>query len=581
MKRWIAVGLLLIISCGTVTYLLDKRENLGLTTHLLLVNELVSHSSRPVLCYLDLKSLRFQANDNPFRHLKLTVVGADDFEVDSEVFDSIPLGTPLVLSVEVWQSFFDRIRGQNVSKSVASGVYDRALERICERLLKGRTQAYLRFNPEMEVPGSTHPWQGFPKDYIESFHHVSTFVKKFAPQVKILWGPAGYPGTMEHYPGDEYVDAVSVTLKPEAENSLDAYPNDYTLSYDFKRRLHRLRFLQKPVFILGSQNTTKEWNDDQIERYLKEIGKDWDLVSSYNQPLDQGYLNTDYRKGALNLGLYDPIGRLVNQPEINTEHYFIDFLATQDDTLWNRLKASINRGHDLIVTFEPKFPEGEVQDTMVLKNITDGKYDRNLRNFYRLLRKLKGKIYLRFAQEMEIPIHRYPWQSKDPADYIKAYRYFMNFEKELPSSVERVWGPAGDRGSIEWYPGDDVVDYVSIAIYGLPDKNITDPNQQESFEKIFARKSWRLRFINKPIFITEFGVKGPEDYQTVWLENAAKTINANPNIVGINYFNLSDVPKAWGDIQPPDWSLSEQTFRTFIYALSPSLCNDGGQQNSF
>ena len=176
-------------------------------------------------------------------------------------------------------------------------------------------------------------------------------------------------------------------------------------------------------------------------------------------------------------------------------------------------------------------------------------------------------MYLRYSHEMEIPITRYPWQSKDPITYIKSFRYFMNFKTPLPSNIKRIWGPAGDRGSLEWWPGNDVVDYISIAIYGLPDKNITDPKKQESFKTIFNRKTWRLRFVDKPIFITEFGVKGPEELQTKWLEDAAKVIVANPQVMGINYFNMTDTPKAWGEIKPPDWSITKKSFQNFIEAL--------------
>jgi beta-mannanase len=168
---------------------------------------------------------------------------------------------------------------------------------------------------------------------------------------------------------------------------------------------------------------------------------------------------------------------------------------------------------------------------------------------------------------MEIPIARYPWQSQDPVEYIKSFRYFMTFKDSLPESLKRVWGPAGDRGSIEWWPGNDVVDLMSIAIYGLPDKNITNPKKQESFSSIFNRKIWRLRFIDKPLFITEFGVKGPEEFQTKWLEDAAIIIRDNPQIIGVNYFNMTDTPKAWGKIKPPDWSISKKTFHHFLDAL--------------
>jgi beta-mannanase len=76
-----------------------------------------------------------------------------------------------------------------------------------------------------------------------------------------------------------------------------------------------------------------------------------------------------------------------------------------------------------------------------------------------------------------------------------------------------------------------------------------------------------MRFAPKPIFITEFGVKGPEDYQKNWLLKATETINNSPELVGINYFNSPDVPQAWGDIEAPNWSVSPATFRAFADAI--------------
>jgi len=76
-----------------------------------------------------------------------------------------------------------------------------------------------------------------------------------------------------------------------------------------------------------------------------------------------------------------------------------------------------------------------------------------------------------------------------------------------------------------------------------------------------------MRFVAKPIFITEFGVKGPEEYKTNCLENASETIRENHQIVGVNYFNMSDTPKAWGDIEPPDWSISRKSFYHFLEVL--------------
>lgn len=258
---------------------------------------------------------------------------------------------------------------------------------------------------------------------------------------------------------------------------------------------------------------------------------------------------------------------MVEERSVSVEHLFVYFSDIETGKLMKDMNGVISRGNDLIVTLEPGESEGKIEDPEVLKNILKGKYDQVIGEFYSILSTTDQTIYLRFAHEMEIPITRYAWQSKEPIDYIKAYRYFMRFPETNLGNVKKVWGPAGDRGSLEWWPGNDVVDYMSIAIYGLTDKNITDPNQQESFAQAFNRKKWRLRFVDKPIFITEFGVKGEEAYQTNWLEGAAQTLNKNYQVIGVNYFNKTDVPKAWGDIKPPDWSITKNSFHQFLETL--------------
>jgi beta-mannanase len=132
----------------------------------------------------------------------------------------------------------------------------------------------------------------------------------------------------------------------------------------------------------------------------------------------------------------------------------------------------------------------------------------------------------------------------------------------------RVWGPAGDRGAMEWWPGEDVVDFVSIAIFALPGKNITDPKKQEPFRAIYERKFRRIHFAGKPVLVTEFGVKGPEDFKRQWLYGAAGVIEKHKEISGVSYFNLADNPEVWGDIPAPDWSITRATFEKFVEKLS-------------
>ncbi len=484
--------------------------------------------------------------------------------------DSKPLleHGPVLLTVESWGSRQWNAYNNNPLIDIAEGRYDESIVHLCRQLPRQGIGVFVRLNPDMEVPGSRYPWQQYPEIYISAFQRFADLVRKYAPEAHLVWAPAGYPGAMEFYPGDAYVDAASVTVRSRTEAALTAYPIYEEVEYELFRRIHRLRTLDVPIFVLGEGRSVV---DSLSSGVLQAVGDRIASARSLGYEAGQfvGSLGEEEDTGAsedLLVGLYDPMEHLLNEPGIRVEHLFVDFEKLHGGQFSESFSEVIGRGHRPIVTFEPfNLPNGD-SDGDVLRQVTEGRYDDYIRELYRILASTKMRVYLRYAHEMEIPIHRYPWQSKDPLEYIESFRYFMRGDT-VSDNILQVWGPAGDRGSEEWYPGDDWVDYVSIAIYGLPDKNITDPKQQESFARIFDRKMWRMRFIDKPVFITEFGVKGPEDYQTDWMLDAARVLRDDPRIFGVNYFNMSDTPSAWGDIKPPDWSITHATLDTFVAAL--------------
>lgn len=67
-----------------------------------------------------------------------------------------------------------------------------------------------------------------------------------------------------------------------------------------------------------------------------------------------------------------------------------------------------------------------------------------------------------------------------------------------------------------------------------------------------------MRFVDKPFLITEFGVKGPDEFQKAWLENAARKINQAPKITGVCYFNLYDHSGVWRERKVPEWGIKEE-----------------------
>lgn len=470
----------------------------------------------------------------------------------------------VLITVETWLKGTDYT--SNVLKEVTKGRFDKQIRELALLVSKSHHQVFVRWNPDMEVPTDTYPWQfKSPEDYINAFHYFSKKLKAYVPKAQIIWGPSGYPGDTEYWPGNKAVDYASITLGSPSELSAHFYPQDTTVAEMLRHKLHRLRFIDKPVLIMSGNAAKSHLPDSLLNRQKSYYSQYRNIIYSKNNYVDSARIKPV--RTTLKIGVFDPNKKLINQPGITVEHLFTDWGEVERGDFEKKFSGVINRHHEVIVTMEPWKDTSKTPDKAMLQSIMKGRYDPVIKKLFTIISSTQTTVYLRWMHEMEIPIHRYAWQSQDPVTYINAYRYFMQFGGGPGKNVKKVWGPAGDRGSVDFWPGDDVVDFISIAIYGLPDKNITDPEKQEAFSTIFNRKFFRMRFLSKPLFITEFGVKGPEDFQNKWLAKAAQTINANPHVFGACYFNLYDNPKAWGNIKAPDWSITPRSMAAFTNLL--------------
>ncbi len=481
----------------------------------------------------------------------------DDF------YNLIDKSEPLVLTIHALaEPGFSDSYGANLNATIR-GDYDTRIQQLAEKLKAHRAPVYLRWGEAMEVDAQDYPWQlKYHKLYTDAYRHFVMTARAVNPDLKFIWGPAGYPGVEEYWPGADVVDVISVDIAHDSEAQPKPYPPYISTGEELYRKVHRLRFFDKPIAVFAFEDVPVEG----VQEGLKEAVQAQEPIADI--PLGTaGSSQAD--ESSFRVGVYDPKDRLTGLPGVTVEHLFANWADLEKGPFKKDLQDALDRGHEVIVTAEPFKDEEANHDRQVLSKMQHGQYDTYMRDLYEILAQADQTIYLRFAHEMEIPIERYPWQSQDPLEYIMAYRYFMYFPDTFPVNVKRVWGPAGDRGSMEFYPGNDVVDYVSIAIYGLPDKNITDHEQQESFERIFDRKRHRVALSGKPLFITEFGVKGPEDFQAFWLREAAEVLRPQKNeIYGACYFNLYDNPDVWGEgIPAPDWSVEAETFEAFIATL--------------
>lgn len=487
-----------------------------------------------------------------------------------------PSSNTLLLTITMWYSSESTNTIEGALTAISEGSHDKDIKTLCDLLTNIQMPILVRWNPEMETPSPLYPWQNRPPvAYVKAFRHVAKVFRELAPGIRIVWGPTGFPGDLEYWPGSDVVDTVSVTLgSPSEASSTYLYPQGTTMTDILRSKLHRLRFIDKPVLILGSPTVGKDaFNPDSLDTAVLTLRQHYEntardslaLAVDATETTDRRLLADEREPGTRPMvGVFDPQLRLVSEKDVRMEHLFADYSMITNGRLKDAIDRVASRGHDIILTAEPWTTS---VDTQLLVNTSSGRYDSTIRELRNILVSTQRDVYLRWAHEMEIPVTRYPWQSQPPTTYIEAFRHFAHVVRSQTTNIFVVWGPAGDRAALDFWPGADAVDAISLAVYGLPDKDITDHARQNSFRYVLTGKLRRLGFLRKPVLLTEIGVKGPEEYQRRWLEKAARTVNEHPQILIACYFNMPDTPKVWGKIEAPDWSIGKSTFDTFMGAF--------------
>src|SRR5205814_620405 len=103
-----------------------------------------------------------------------------------------------------------------------------------------------------------------------------------------------------------------------------------------------------------------------------------------------------------------------------------------------------------------------------LDQVNAGALDANIRRLGDWIKQAKRPVYLRIGYEFDYPGNRY-----DPAKYVQAFRRIVGiFREQGVDNVATVWhsfASKTDRPMSDWYPGDDVVDWVAVT-YFHPDQ---------------------------------------------------------------------------------------------------------------
>ena len=261
----------------------------------------------------------------------------------------------------------------------------------------------------------------------------------------------------------------------------------------------------------------------------------------------------------LDIGAYDPDLALMDQ-QLDIEQWYV----RQDDPemLAGALAHAENRRTPM-VTLEP-WPSAGPNSQDVLGDVVNGRSDDELRQLARIAAAHRPQVILvRWGHEMELA-NLYPWGDR-PADvYQQAFRHVVEvFRAAGASNVRFVWSPAGNANAVDYYPGEDVVDYVGVTVLGDADWDANFGLPVQSFDDIFGPRYRLLEPFGKPIVISELGVSGTPEYQAEWLRSAAESAVEYPNLRAMVYFDAIN-PHVNGLPTEPDWRISGETARWFM-----------------
>ncbi len=197
------------------------------------------------------------------------------------------------------------------------------------------------------------------------------------------------------------------------------------------------------------------------------------------------------------------------------------------------------------------------------QQIIDGKFDPMLHRWAAGIKTWGKPIMIRLGHEMNG--NWYPWGGANngggtltgfgdptkpdgPERYIGLYRHVVDlFRADGVTNVTWIWCPdvngIGDQGgwnkAENYYPGDDVVDWIGLDGYNWGTK---EPNFGgfQSFGSIFKKTYDKFSGKGKPMMIGEFSSAEEGGDKGLWILSAYSTMQASyPMIKAVTWFQIS------------------------------------------
>ncbi|HBY97446.1 MAG: glycosyl hydrolase [Ardenticatenaceae bacterium] len=203
----------------------------------------------------------------------------------------------------------------------------------------------------------------------------------------------------------------------------------------------------------------------------------------------------------------------------------------------------------IMITWEPFLSPNKARPAENLQNIVDGVYDDYIRQFARGIKSRPKEIYLiRFGHEMNLA--ETPWggaqsyNGNDPSRYVKAYRRIRQiFREEGVTNTQFVWSPNVKSWPPDpwnhwsnYYPGDDVVDWIGVSAFNWGTGSIHGgwTSFNDLLGSFLTEVSCRYA---KPVMLAEIG--SVNERKPEWLNGMFQTLSSNyPNVRALSFYNV-------------------------------------------
>jgi endoglucanase len=260
-------------------------------------------------------------------------------------------------------------------------------------------------------------------------------------------------------------------------------------------------------------------------------------------------------------GIVDPENKFKDSKLITIEHKFVSWDADKNLDFTNALDEIINSKRTPMITIEPW---GLIKDKPYnLKEMQGEVYKNTIKTICQSIEARKKKVILRWGHEMEQAGSRYPWGNGDSEGFKIAYKFWVDTCKSETKLVDFMWSPAGREGLDAFYPGSEYVDIIGLSTYGYPEYEDKVLGKKYNFEDHFNERYKRVEKYGKDVYLSEFGVAGPNDYKAKWLKQAQTAILdpfKYPNLRGVVYFQFFDKDPWVEGINAPDFRIEKSIY---------------------